>query len=120
MHPQFTTAPPATQSPLLCDFCSEPEPSWVYPCRDIVLIPLDAPPEEKSYVSEGDWLACDGCSPFIERGDWTGLIDRNAPLLAERTNTPPLTANRRGVLMATWAMFGTHRGERRVRHREGS
>lgn len=43
----------------LCDFCSEPAPTWIYPCSD-VMTPIE------TLGSVGAWAACDTCAEMIE------------------------------------------------------
>lgn len=58
----------------LCDFCNEPDPVWVYPAHDILMVPTDD--EEPVHQSVGGWAACDTCSTLIERRDTDGLLVR--------------------------------------------
>ena len=61
----------------LCDFCSSPEPRWLFRCRnyemrDLVPNPGLLPPQR----SVGGWLACNKCAVFVQRADWNGLARR--------------------------------------------
>ena len=46
----------------ICDFCSDPELRYIYPCRRFVCAYDDV-----TTVSEGGWTACDDCADLIER-----------------------------------------------------
>jgi hypothetical protein len=56
-----------------CDFCSEPDPVWSYPAKDILVI-HPGPADQRS---AGAWAACGLCYRLIESGDATGLANRS-------------------------------------------
>ncbi len=63
-----------------CDFCSEPDPSWCYPCTDFAAtlgsITISG--------SLAEWLACEGCHFLIEIGHWDSVARRCcATMIAE-------------------------------------
>ena len=55
---------------LLCDFCSEPNPTWRYECKDgtpirtLAVAGLSAV-GHYDWQSVGDWAACDKCHEII-------------------------------------------------------
>jgi hypothetical protein len=59
--------------PNRCDFCSNHETRWRYPCPDFS---LDVP-SLQGWNSDGDWAACDPCSTLIEAGQWDALVTRS-------------------------------------------
>lgn len=61
----------------ICDFCSEPAPSWCYPAATFVALRVGL----IEAASEGDWAACDDCRHLIEAGNRAGLAERSAALL---------------------------------------
>jgi hypothetical protein len=65
--PEFETPPTR------CDFCSNHETRWRYPCPDFS---LDVP-SLQGWHSDGDWAACDPCSTLIEAGQWDALATRS-------------------------------------------
>ena len=46
-----------------CDFCHSPGIMWDYDCADFEL-PL---PDERTFVSQNGWIACDPCSAIVEQ-----------------------------------------------------
>jgi len=50
-----------------CDFCSHPEPEWVYPAYDFEMQPYN-------WGSAGGWTACEECADLIERSQWEQLV----------------------------------------------
>jgi hypothetical protein len=65
--PEFETPPTR------CDFCSNHETRWRYPCPDFS---LDVP-SLQGWNSDGDWAACDPCSTLIEADQWDALVTRS-------------------------------------------
>lgn len=64
----------------ICDFCSSPNVTWVYPARTFA-----------AYVFEGivggsvgDWAACPICHGLIESGRHADLTERSLTTLLER------------------------------------
>jgi hypothetical protein len=55
----------------VCDYCSDPEPPWVYPANDFPM------PGLPNHVSRGEWAACQVCHELIENEDWGGLLERS-------------------------------------------
>jgi hypothetical protein len=53
----------------LCDFCSAPDPVWVYPAREFDVTAY-------AWGSGGGWTACLACADLAERGDWALLAER--------------------------------------------
>jgi hypothetical protein len=64
---------PAT---LGCDFCTDCEPRWTYPCRNVGLGMIIYGTFIGHPISLGGWRSCDGCSDLIEHGDWPALARR--------------------------------------------
>lgn len=72
----------------VCDFCTVPEPSWVYEAEDTVLGAIASRGVTEIHMTRGSWVACAECHDLIEAEDWGGLIqhcargwtDRNADL----------------------------------------
>lgn len=60
-----------------CDFCANPSGRWILDARDIDFV-ATGPFGTAGYESIGSWVACDGCLPFIQRGDVDGLANRVA------------------------------------------
>ena len=58
-----------TDTNLLCDFCSAPEPAWRYPARSFLAYCVTNVAGE----SVGDWAACEQCHILIEADDRSGL-----------------------------------------------
>jgi hypothetical protein len=70
-----------TPTEILCDFCSSPDPIWVYrAARQTMVIENDRHRYEAS--DDGGWLACAGCAGFIDRLDTPGLVNRVAKAMA--------------------------------------
>jgi len=44
-----------------CDFCSDPQPAWIYPAESFTV-------NKVNWGSEDDWAACEECSQLIEDG----------------------------------------------------
>lgn len=62
---------------LLCDFCSEPSPTWCYPAETFIAMEVGP----VASASDGGWAACEECHRLIEAGDRRALADRSAALL---------------------------------------
>lgn len=60
---------PTTPNPI-CDFCSAPNPTVEFPCRDFTMpfLPL--------YESVGSWWACEACTGLAVAGKWPQLLAR--------------------------------------------
>lgn len=58
----------------LCDFCSDPNPTWQVRALDFIVI--DVPYIER-HGSNGDWAACDDCKELIAADRWGALVRRN-------------------------------------------
>jgi hypothetical protein len=89
----------------ICDFCSDPNPIWNYPCATYELDLHGV----RTEVQEG-WLACESCARHIEEGQWALLARRG--LL---TPTAKLLADLMGQKQALNAVFDLHRGFRNYR-----
>jgi hypothetical protein len=59
--------------PIICDFCSDPNPVWCFPARDFILDD-NSPLVQKSV---GNWAACDECHALILAVDREGLRERS-------------------------------------------
>jgi hypothetical protein len=107
-HP--TSPAPVSEVPdpiIECDFCSHPEPQWVYQCADQHTDPRivtsrtisaydyrhrhRAARTLKTKTTAGTrqewgqhWTACDGCAQFIERRDVYGLVTRVADSMPKK------------------------------------
>lgn len=55
-----------------CDFCSAPDPEWIYPSNNFAL-PVPGP---QDWGSSGAWAACEVCSTLIEAGKYRRLTRR--------------------------------------------
>jgi hypothetical protein len=55
-----------------CDFCSDPNPTWSYPCKtfDTMLGGLPI------FKSLGAFEVCDRCHDLIEANDWRAMEER--------------------------------------------
>ena len=61
-------------SGILCDFCNGGEATHALDCGDLAL-QASGPIGTVRTTLAGAWRSCDGCLPFIERGDPDGLAD---------------------------------------------
>jgi len=52
-----------------CDFCSDPEPRWIYPARSFEGMP--------GAIYEAGWAACEACHRLIEKLDFEALAERS-------------------------------------------
>lgn len=61
-----------------CDFCNlVADPTWTLPSEDYEIAP--------GHMNTGSWAVCVTCLPYLQSGDWDGLIDRQ---LEVRIGTP--------------------------------
>ena len=77
-----------TDTHLLCDFCSAPDPAWRYPARSFVAYCVPNAVGE----SVGDWAACEQCHILIEANDRSGLAQRSLDELIARHPEASLAA----------------------------
>lgn len=54
-------------APWRCDFCTAPDPVWLYPARTFPAYQMSDATTDYTGKSEGAWLACADCRTFIER-----------------------------------------------------
>jgi len=52
-----------------CDFCSAPDPEWIYPTHDFAM-------DAVGWGSRGAWAACEECSALIEAQEYPRLRQR--------------------------------------------
>jgi hypothetical protein len=64
----------------ICDFCSSPNVTWVYPARTFAAYVFEGIVGE----SVGDWAACPICHGLIESGRHLELAERSLVTLLER------------------------------------
>ena len=64
----------------ICDFCSSPNVTWVYPARTFAAYVFEGIVGE----SVGDWAACPICHGLIESGRHAELTERSLVTLLER------------------------------------
>ena len=64
----------------ICDFCSSPTVTWVYPARTFAAYVFEGIVGE----SVGDWAACPTCHGLIESGRHAELTERSLTTLLER------------------------------------
>jgi hypothetical protein len=64
----------------ICDFCSSPNVTWVYPARTFAAYVFEGIVGE----SVGDWAACPICHGLIESGLHAELTERSLVTLIER------------------------------------
>jgi hypothetical protein len=64
----------------ICDFCSNPNVTWVYPARTFAAYVFEGIVGE----SVGDWAACPICHGLIESGRHAQLTERSLVTLLER------------------------------------
>ncbi|QIN94647.1 hypothetical protein PP460_gp155 [Streptomyces phage Muntaha] len=50
-----------------CDFCNEPNPSWLVPSKSF---------EVMGTMSLEEWLACDVCAKLVMHNQWSLLLTR--------------------------------------------
>lgn len=86
--------------PLVCDFCSAPDPSWEYPAATSEM-PLGVG------TSLGAWCACDNCRELIEADDREGLISR----AVGRYPMPDEPMMRQAIEMVQQVFWQARRGE---------
>jgi hypothetical protein len=53
----------------VCDFCSAPNPIWVYPARAFEVTTY-------AWGSGGGWTSCALCAELVEGRDWAALAER--------------------------------------------
>lgn len=97
-------------SSLICDFCSQPNPTMAYPCRDFGITrhsalkpdaethlrggftwanPEDLAFEPSSaFRSIGAWAACDACHTLITHNRIEALAQRSLSLFPQQVSTP--------------------------------
>lgn len=63
---------------VMCDFCSQPNPRWVYPAKDFGEIVT-------KFASVGDWGACEECKQLIQAGDWDTLAQRSMTFIGDKS-----------------------------------
>lgn len=56
----------------ICDFCSAPHPTWVYPADNFAM-------QRFGWGSDGGWAACDECSDLIEKKQDDAVINTRMP-----------------------------------------
>jgi hypothetical protein len=61
---------PATSDDVVCDFCSDGGPHWVYEAEDFSM------GEDNQYGSIGAWGACEACHKYIQYDDREKLLER--------------------------------------------
>lgn len=82
----------------VCDFCSDPDVKWRYPCYSHVGLVTDLPGLQLLDQSVGDWAACDTCHDLIERSDRDALAKRTIDGMLEMMRAlPAFTAIRSEV-----------------------
>lgn len=64
----------------ICDFCSSPNVTWVYPARTFAAYVFEGIVGE----SVGDWAACPICHGLIESGRHADLAERSLITLLDR------------------------------------
>lgn len=64
----------------ICDFCSSPNVTWVYPARTFAAYVFEGIVGE----SVGNWAACPICHGLIESGRHAELTERSLITLLER------------------------------------
>ena len=64
----------------ICDFCSSPNVTWVYPARTFAAYVVEGIVGE----SVGDWAACPICHGLIESSQHVELAERSLVTLLER------------------------------------
>jgi hypothetical protein len=91
---------------LICDFCSAPDPAWRYPAR--TFLAYCAP--NVAGESVGDWAACNVCHKLIEAEDTRGLAQRSLDeLLAKFPETRSAAAVFYAKLAELHRQFFAHR-----------
>ncbi len=63
------------EKPLLCDFCSIPNPIHRIPTRTFEM-KTKVIDKEMTNISDGDFMACGPCYALVEAGDREGLLKR--------------------------------------------
>ena len=76
----------------VCDFCSAPDPPWIYPC-EAYRAPLAFP---EQIVVRGIWLACEACADDIEACRLAELTTR--AMIRVEQDLPSLTPAQRAQL----------------------
>lgn len=60
-----------------CDFCSTPDPPWLYRAHSIEFKEIDA-------KSESGWAACETCHDLIEQNNLPAVAERAADIMCRR------------------------------------
>lgn len=100
-HHEFETVEPTTP---VCDFCSTPNVSWMYPCKD-----FKAPvvPGLLKWASSSYWAACNQCHKAIQAGRRDDLAYRSAKRAKRKGGTSlsmlELKTHIRGLHDKFWA-----------------
>jgi hypothetical protein len=112
-----------------CDFCSKPDPEWVFPCRSFVLRMHNETIAERGLSVDrsgdrgfsGDWLACEDCMKTIQEGGIgrltvriIRLYERVDPTLAD----PTLRSKLARELRRMYDMFERNRTGKPVQRRK--
>lgn len=93
-------------SEMICDFCSAPEPTREFPCRDF---PSPAPLEMLA-ASVGSWLTCTDCAELVDTEQWDKLGARSwDSFVAEHTVAPEEVPLLRAYQKALHERFREHR-----------
>lgn len=66
---------------MICDFCSQDNPTWEYTAKDFRTIDTSV----LIGTSHGSWAACDICHKLIEESKFDELANRSAKLLHRDT-----------------------------------
>jgi hypothetical protein len=106
----------------VCDFCTEPDPAWIYPCESYhtmlgTKFEIDGWKSE-SYGSVGDWGACDTCHNMIETGNWDAMVERNLKAQPERQVEPAKSFLKKAI-REMWRGFEANRTGPAYREAEG-
>ena len=89
--------------PLICDFCSDPNPTWSLDCATYVCS-LD----DDGVRNLGAWLACEACEALIRGEDWHALAVRSR----EKTDSGVMLTGFLGEADALEKIMKLHRGFR--------
>lgn len=81
----------------VCDFCSSPQVSWIYPASDF----------KTPWVtrSKGAWAACQRCHDLIESRQYVRLLDICMKICLRKLGAGGATRATKGVLRREIAQF---------------
>jgi hypothetical protein len=95
---------------MVCDFCSSPDVSWMFPASDFEMY-REQGEVSKIHISEGEWAACEICHHLIVQELWDDLERRAIANfgVALELHSPVMIAMVAEVVRASNARFQNNR-----------